>query len=104
MIHTGLHADAKERKETDAGRNAEMSAGCHQCQKSANGGHRNTRENQHCPFQRLKHCVEDEENDEDSQRHDDLQSSFRALLALIFTFPSDVVTARQLSLLVDLVN
>jgi hypothetical protein len=55
-------------------------------------------ENQQRPFERSKHAVENEEDQQDRKRNDDQQSPFGALFTLVLTFPVNVIPARQLNL------
>ena len=58
----GLHGDAEQRQESDAGGNAEMRAGEKQRQQAAERGHGDVGENQPRPFRGAEHGVENHEN------------------------------------------
>ena len=72
------------------GRDAEVRAGDKERQQAANGRDRDVDHDQHRPFEGVEHGVEDDEDDENRDRQDDQQARVGALLAGIFSFPSEV--------------
>src|ERR1035438_3826471 len=50
----------------------------------------------------MEHRIKDDENDQHRYRHDNRQPPLRTLLTLILAFPTDLVSRRQLHLLVHL--
>ncbi len=92
--HAGFHRDAEERKESNAGRNAQMRAGDQQRQKATDRRDGHVGENQASPFRRAEHGVENNENHQQRDRDDNRQALLRALLAFVFAGPIDVVADR----------
>ena len=61
-------------------------------------------ENQHGPFRRAEHRIEDDEDEQDRQRNDNEQPRVGAYFALVFAFPPDVIPAREFYLRIDLLD
>src|ERR1700686_3914078 len=96
-----LHRNSEKREKTDTRRHTEKSMSNQESHQAADACHGHRDQNQHGPFGRAKHGVENEEYDQDRDRNDDQQSGLGSLLAFIFSGPLDVVAPRQLHTLVD---
>ena len=72
--------------------------------RSAERRHRDVREHQQRPFERVEHRVQDDQDDEDRDRHDNRQSPLRSLLALVLARPIDVVPGGSLTCCVYLLR
>ncbi len=81
-----------------------MSAGEPKSKQAANGCDRNRHHNQQRPFVGLEHGVEDDEDEEDSDRKYDEQPRVSPLLALVFPLPVEAVSGGQFDLLVHFLD
>ncbi len=64
------------------------------CQQTSKRRHGHDGQNQEGPLGRLKHGVENDEDDQDGQRHDDVQPRFGALFTLVLAGPIDLIPGR----------
>src|SRR5208282_128285 len=97
---SGLHRDAEQRQEPDAGRNAEIGAGKQKGEHTANGCDGYVNENQQCPFEGFEHGVKNDEDDENGNGKYDEQARIGSFLALVFSLPIQAVASGQLDLFV----
>src|SRR5208337_64688 len=75
-----------------------------QGERAADGRQRHVGENEQSPFEGAEHRVENDKNQQDGQGHNDKEPLLGALLALVFTFPINVVPPWQLNLRAYLLN
>src|SRR5579864_392749 len=81
-----------------------MCPGDEQADKAAHGRKRHYRQNQQDPLPRLECRIQDERHQQQSDRHDHRQPSIRALLALVFACPIQVIPLGKRDLTRDLID
>src|ERR1022692_515140 len=100
----GLDRDTEQGHKADVGRDAEVCPGHVKSHKPSHTRHPDIDQVQARPLGGTEGAVDNQPNYEDGQGDDNKHSSLRALFALVFTLPVNVIAARKLNLFAYLLD
>jgi hypothetical protein len=100
--YTGLDRDPEQRQEADPRGDAKVRVRDQKSKQTAERREHHVDQKQSRPFQRAEHRVQNDEDQQNSQRHNNGQARTGALCTFVLALPVDVISTRQLDLSIHL--